>query len=92
MPESDHAAVLEPFDRRDVLGSAALLALALGACSRQEKSAAATGAGKSYPLGKPIKAAFINVGLANSWPAPGKPRPSSGPSGSASTSPGTTVG
>ena len=31
-----------------------------------------TSAGKSYPLGKPIKAAFINVGLANSWPAQGK--------------------
>jgi len=72
MAEPDHARVLEPFDRRDVLGSAALLALALGACSRQDKSAAPASAGKSYPLGKPIKAAFINVGLANSWPAQGK--------------------
>jgi ribose transport system substrate-binding protein len=72
MAEPDHARVLEAFDRRDALGSAALLALALGACSRQDKSAAPASAGKSYPLGKRIKAAFINVGLANSWPAQGK--------------------
>lgn len=74
----DFAAFLEPTSRRGVLGSAALAALLLSACHRGDGATSqkgvqpAGGGSENYAFGKPLKAAFVNVGLANSWPAQGK--------------------
>lgn len=73
-PDSSDAS--EQLTRRWVFGGAALGALAFAACKRgaSETSEAqpAVAGGKSYAFGKPLKAAFVNAGLANSWPAQGK--------------------
>lgn len=61
-------------DRHDLLGGGALPPPAeLATCKLiwQSSSLAAT-AGPSHPLGRRLKAAFVNTGLANSWPAQGK--------------------
>jgi ribose transport system substrate-binding protein len=66
--------IMEQLGRRGLLGGA-LGALALAACSKPQgggAAPAASGGGQTYAFGKPLKAAFINVGLANSWPAQGK--------------------
>jgi ribose transport system substrate-binding protein len=66
--------IVEQLGRRGLLGGA-LGALALAACGKNNAggaAAAASGAAGSYAFGKPLKAAFVNVGLANSWPAQGK--------------------
>jgi len=65
--------LLEQMGRRGILGGAAIGALMLAACRGSgggDQAGAAKGG--SYPFGKPIKAAFVNAGLANSWPAQGK--------------------
>jgi ribose transport system substrate-binding protein len=51
-------------DRRDLLGAAALL---FAGCRPPSTPAAG-----SHTFGRTLKAAFINAGLANSWPAQGK--------------------
>jgi len=63
--------------RRFLQGSAAGMATALlaacgGAPSAQQNPVAVAGADSSDAFGRPLKAAFSNVGLANSWPAQGK--------------------
>lgn len=73
----DLSGTLEQLSRRGMLGGAALGALAFAACKRRAgeatKEARPAGpGGKSYAFGKPLKAAFVNAGLANSWPAQGK--------------------
>ena len=64
----------EPLGRRGLLGGAAMGALMLAACrGTAGGDSQANGAkGGNYPFGKPLKAAFVNAGLANSWPAQGK--------------------
>jgi ribose transport system substrate-binding protein len=64
---------LEQMGRRGLLGGAAAGALLMAACQKAagEQTGAAGKAG-NYPFGKPLKAAFVNAGLANSWPAQGK--------------------
>jgi ribose transport system substrate-binding protein len=58
--------------RRDLFGGAALGALFLAACRRSGGDAQPAGAVPGSTFGKPLKAAFVNAGLANSWPAQGK--------------------
>jgi len=58
--------------RRGFLGAGAALAALLGACRNQSGPAPGAAAGGAHPFGRPLKAAFVNVGLANSWPAQGK--------------------
>jgi ribose transport system substrate-binding protein len=59
--------------RRGVLGGSAAMALLLAAC-RGAGSAGPQGSapGASHAFGRPLKAGFVNAGLANSWPAQGK--------------------
>jgi ribose transport system substrate-binding protein len=61
--------------RRGLLGGA-LGALVLAACGKNNAGGGGapggSASGGNYAFGKPLKAAFINVGLANSWPAQGK--------------------
>jgi ribose transport system substrate-binding protein len=64
---------LDQIVRRGILGGAAMGAFLLAACRGQttgDQPGAAKGG--NYPFGKPLKAAFVNAGLANSWPAQGK--------------------
>jgi len=68
--------IIEHLTRRG-LGGAALGALALAACGKSgttngQPGPAGSAGGGSYAFGKPLKAAFVNAGLANSWPAQGK--------------------
>src|SRR5438552_737051 len=65
---------LEQLGRRGLLGGAAMGALLLAACkgNTAEGQPGAAAGGGSYPFGKKLKAAFVNAGLANSWPAQGK--------------------
>jgi len=59
--------------RRGVLGGSAAMALLLAACRGAGSGGPQGGApGGSYPFGRPLKAGFVNAGLANSWPAQGK--------------------
>jgi ribose transport system substrate-binding protein len=74
---SDRKEELPPFfelmGRRGLLGGAALGALMLAACrGTAGGDSQANAKGGNYPFGKPLKAAFVNAGLANSWPAQGK--------------------
>jgi ribose transport system substrate-binding protein len=73
--KADVSAIFEQLSRRGILGTA-LGALALAACNKKSDAGGATAAGGAdgarYAFGKPLKAAFCNVGLANSWPAQGK--------------------
>jgi len=64
---------LDQMGRRGILGGAAMGAFLLAAC-RGPTAGDQPGAAKggNYPFGKPLKAAFVNAGLANSWPAQGK--------------------
>jgi ribose transport system substrate-binding protein len=64
---------LEQMGRRGLLGGAAAGAFLMAACQKAagEQTGAAGKAG-NYPFGRPLKAAFVNAGLANSWPAQGK--------------------
>ena len=70
----------DQLDRRELLEGAALSALLLSACQKaaQPQAGAGPAAAGHYPLGRALKAAFVNVGLANSWPSaghwPAKPR------------------
>lgn len=71
--EADLPLYLEQLGRRGVLGGAAAAALLLAACRGQASGdQQGTAKGANYPFGKPLKAAFVNAGLANSWPAQGK--------------------
>ena len=65
---------LEQMGRRGLLGGAAMGALMLAACkgNTAEGQTGPAAGGGSYPFGKKLKAAFVNAGLANSWPAQGK--------------------
>jgi ribose transport system substrate-binding protein len=67
---------LEPLSRRGILGGAALAALGFAACKRGDgtgtSAAPSSGGAVQHAFGKPLKAAFVNAGLANSWPAQGK--------------------
>jgi len=58
----------EQLGRRGLLGGAAMGALFLAACKGKPGEAQ----GGNFPFGRPLKAAFVNAGLANSWPAQGK--------------------
>lgn len=59
--------------RRSVLGGSAAMALLLAACRNGTSAGAQANAqAGTYAFGRPLKAGFINVGLANSWPAQGK--------------------
>ena len=63
----------EELGRRGLLGGAAMGALMLAACkAKTADGQAGAGPGASLPFGKQLKAAFVNAGLANSWPAQGK--------------------
>jgi ribose transport system substrate-binding protein len=71
--QADLPLYLEQLGRRGVLGGAAAAALLLAACRGQASGdQQGTAKGGNYPFGKPLKAAFVNAGLANSWPAQGK--------------------
>jgi ribose transport system substrate-binding protein len=63
-------------DRRDLLGVGAgfagLFATVLGGCRNQSAAPAGANANATAPFGRPLRAAFVNAGLANSWPAQGK--------------------
>jgi ribose transport system substrate-binding protein len=61
----------ENFERRDLLGGA-LLAAVLAGCQSRATTPGAADADAHHAFGRPLKAAFVNVGLANSWPAQGK--------------------
>jgi ribose transport system substrate-binding protein len=59
--------------RRGVVVGSAAIALLLAACRGSSSTGQQGGAqGGSYPFGRPLKAGFVNAGLANSWPAQGK--------------------
>ena len=62
---------LESLARRDLLGAGAALAALVAGC-RERPPATTGGVGAQLPFGRPLKAAFVNAGLANSWPAQGK--------------------
>ncbi len=66
----------DPMGRRGLLGGAAMGALLFAACrggvGMDQQGGGAKAGGGNYPFGKPLKAAFVNAGLANSWPAQGK--------------------
>jgi ribose transport system substrate-binding protein len=73
-PSDFSSAIREQLGRRGLLGGT-LGALVLAACSKNQPAGpapAGSAGGQTYAFGKPLKAAFINVGLANSWPAQGK--------------------
>jgi ribose transport system substrate-binding protein len=78
MPKSEDpipSDVLPELGRRDIVGGAALAALAFAACQRARpdgQQSATGGAAGRYAFGKPLKAAFVNTGLSNTWPAQGK--------------------
>jgi ribose transport system substrate-binding protein len=70
-PSAPVAAALESLTRRGLVGGAAgAAALLLGACRKQSSTEGAGAA--AHTFGRPLKAAFVNAGLANSWPAQGK--------------------
>lgn len=59
--------------RRELIGAGGVLAALLAGCRGQGRApAAGDGGGGAHPFGRPLKAAFVNAGLANSWPAQGK--------------------
>ena len=57
--------------RRDLLGAGTLLTAFLAGC-RSPAGAPESPTGGPRAFGRVLKAAFVNVGLANSWPAQGK--------------------
>lgn len=66
------ASTVESLARRDVLGAGAGLAALLAGCRNQSGKPAGADGAASAAFGRPLKAAFVNNGLANSWPAQGK--------------------
>ena len=64
------------FDRRELFGVSAgfagLFATVLAGCRSQSAAPAGATPAASTPFGRRLKAAFVNAGLANSWPAQGK--------------------
>jgi ribose transport system substrate-binding protein len=61
--------------RRELIGAGGVLAALLAGCRGQGRAPAAGdghGGGGAHAFGRPLKAAFVNAGLANSWPAQGK--------------------
>jgi ribose transport system substrate-binding protein len=68
-PQSGLSAI-DALGRRDLLGAGAGLTALLAGCRSQKP--AASEAGECAPFGRRLKAAFVNNGLANSWPAQGK--------------------
>jgi ribose transport system substrate-binding protein len=63
---------VEGLGRREVLGAGAGLAALLAACRSQNGRPAGADGGVGTAFGRLLKAAFVNNGLANSWPAQGK--------------------
>jgi ribose transport system substrate-binding protein len=63
---------VEGLGRRDVLAAGAGFAALLAACRNQTEKPAGADGGVGMAFGRRLKAAFVNNGLANSWPAQGK--------------------
>lgn len=72
--EQKVAEVVNGMNRRGFLKmSAAVTGVALlAACSTEPEETASVAGGDGSAFGRPLKAAFVNAGLANSWPAQGK--------------------
>jgi ribose transport system substrate-binding protein len=63
---------VESLGRRGLLGAGAGFAALLAACRSQNDRPVGADGGVGTAFGRPLKAAFVNNGLANSWPAQGK--------------------